>query len=49
MPSHLIVLKPFLNFAKGDVISNADQVREILGSDHRRSVLKIGPAVQAGG
>lgn len=45
---YLIVLKPFLHFTKGDVISDTDQVREILGSDHQKSVLKVGGTVQAG-
>lgn len=49
MATHLVVLKPFLQFVKGDVITNADQVRDILLSDHQKFVLKVGSTNKTGG
>ena len=47
MTVHLVVIRPFLQHSKGDVIVNADQIKTILASDHRTCVVKVGAAGQS--
>ena len=49
MAMQLVVLKPFLNFVKGDVIRDAEQIRAILLSEHRSFVTKVGSANEVKG
>lgn len=49
MMVHLIVIRPFLQYGKGDVIVHADQIHSILASDHRAFVVKVGASGQAEG
>ena len=41
MANHLVVLKQFLGYVRGDIIAGAEEIREILQSDHRKFVTKI--------
>jgi hypothetical protein len=44
MAIHLAVVKPFLTYRKGDVISDQDQIQGILASEHKAYVTKFNPA-----
>ena len=48
MTIHLVVIRPFLQHSKGDVIVNADEIQNILASDHKAFVVKVGAAGQEG-
>jgi hypothetical protein len=41
MTLHLVVMKPFLNFARGDIITEATQTKEILSTEYKKFVTKI--------
>jgi hypothetical protein len=41
MTNHLVVLKKFLNFVRGDIVTDAQRITEILQSEHRKFVNKI--------
>ena len=41
MIHHLVVAKPFLNFARGDIIFDAAKIGEILSSEHKKFVIKV--------
>jgi hypothetical protein len=41
MAQHLVVLRPFLNFVRGDLITDPMKVAEILESEHKRFVTKV--------
>lgn len=41
MATHLVVLKPFLNYIRGDIISDAKKVVEVLESEQKKFVTKI--------
>jgi hypothetical protein len=41
MANHLVVLKPFLNYVRGDMIADASKVREILSTEYKKFVTKI--------
>ena len=41
MTHQLIVTKPFLNFVRGDIISDIRQISEILSTEHKKFVTKV--------
>lgn len=41
MDIHLIVIKPFRNLVRGDVITDTAQIRQILGSEHAKYVVRV--------
>ena len=41
MVQHLVVLKPFLNFVRGDVIAEADKISKILDTEYRKFITKV--------
>ncbi len=41
MINYLVVTKPFLNFVRGDIISDAAKMGEILASEYRKFVTKV--------
>jgi hypothetical protein len=41
MTHHLVVAKPFLNFARGNIIFDAAKIAEILSSEHKKFVIKV--------
>jgi len=49
MTHHLVVLKPFLNFVRGDIIAEAAKVGEILSTEYKKFVTKVVPATTSKG
>ena len=45
---HLIVVKPFNGFARGDVITDAPEIADILESQHRSFVIRVARRVITG-
>lgn len=43
MIKHLVVLRPFFNFVRGDIIADAAKIREVLGTEYRKFVTKVAP------
>jgi hypothetical protein len=41
MTHHLVVIKPFLNFVRGDIVADATKVDEILACEYRKFVTKV--------
>ncbi len=41
MVQHLVVLKPFLDFVRGDVITEAEKIRQILDTEYRKFITKV--------
>jgi len=41
MEHHLVVIKPFLKFIRGDIISDATQIGEVMAGEYKRFVTKI--------
>jgi hypothetical protein len=39
---HLVVVKPFASFARGDIITDAARITAILNSEHARNVVRVG-------
>lgn len=49
MTHHLVVIKPFLNYVRGDVIADAAKVSEILSTEHKKYVTKVAMPVASKG
>ena len=41
MNTHLVVVRSFGGLARGDVVTDAVQIAEILSSEHARSVVRV--------
>ena len=41
MIKHLVVLRPFLDFVRGDIIADAGKITEILGTEYRKFITKV--------
>jgi hypothetical protein len=41
MTHHLVVTKPFLNFVRGDIISEATKISDILSTEYKKFVTKV--------
>jgi hypothetical protein len=41
MVHHLVVLKQFLGFVRGDIIADAAKIRELLESEYKRFVTRV--------
>ena len=41
MDFHLVVLKPFDGFARGDIISETARINEVLKGEHAASVVRV--------
>jgi len=39
---HLVVVKPFASFVRGDIITDAARIAAILNSEHARGVVRVG-------
>ena len=48
MNLHLVVVRAFGDLARGDIISDAVRVTEILKSEHARSVVRVVTPVNKG-
>jgi hypothetical protein len=44
MDSHLVVVRPFGDLTRGDIVTDAVRVTAILNSEHARSVVRVVPA-----
>ncbi len=49
MDIHLVVVKPFAGFARGDVISDATRMNEILKSERVSNVVRVMTAARKEG
>jgi hypothetical protein len=41
MKYHLVVVRRFLNYVRGDIISDAAKIAEIQSTEHRKFVMKV--------
>jgi hypothetical protein len=41
MIDYLVVIRPFLNFVRGDVIADVGKIGEIMAAEYKRFVIKI--------
>ena len=41
MTYHLVVTRPFLDFAPGDVIAETSMISQILSTEHKQFVMKV--------
>jgi hypothetical protein len=41
MIHYLVVLKPFLNFVRGDIIADAARIGEILDTEYKKFITKV--------
>jgi hypothetical protein len=37
----LVVVKPFAGLVRGDIVTDAERITEILNSEHARSVVRV--------
>jgi len=49
MIQHLVVLKPFLGFVRGDIISDAEKIHDVLTTEYKKFITKVAqPTVSKG-
>jgi hypothetical protein len=41
MTLHLVVIKPFLGFTRGDIIADVAKIQDIMSSDYKRCVRRV--------
>jgi hypothetical protein len=41
MTHHLVVTRPFLDFARGDIIADVAKISDILSNEHKKFVIKV--------
>ncbi len=41
MDTHLVVVKPFAGFARGDVVADIARINEILKGEHATAVVRV--------
>ena len=41
MEHHLVVIRPFLNFVRGDIITEVTKINEILAMEYKRFVTRV--------
>jgi hypothetical protein len=41
MDMHLVVVRPFGDLARGDIVADAIRIAEILNSEHARCVVRV--------
>jgi len=46
MDMHLVVVRPFGGFSRGDVITDAARITRILGSEQARYVVRVAAAAR---
>jgi len=46
---HLVVVKPFGLFARGDIVTDAAHITQILNGDHARFVVRVVTSVNKKG
>jgi hypothetical protein len=48
MDMHLVVVRPFGGHTRGDIITDAVRITQILNSEHARSVVRVAPTKSGG-
>lgn len=48
MEMHLVVVKPFGSFSRGDVITDPTRITSILSSEHARFVVRVAARMPGG-
>jgi hypothetical protein len=48
MDIHLVVVKPFGNFSRGDIVTDATRIAAILRSEYTRWVVRVARQVREG-
>lgn len=48
MQVHLVVIKPFASFSRGDIVTDAERVAEILKSEHAQRVVRVAAPANEG-
>lgn len=48
MEMHLVVVRPFSGFLRGDVITDPARITSILGSERARFVVRVGARMPGG-
>lgn len=46
---HLIVVRPFADLARGDIVTDTVRITEILSGEHARSVVRVVVLTKSGG
>jgi hypothetical protein len=41
MDMHLVVARPFGDFARGDIVTDPVRIEKILNSEHARSIVRV--------
>ena len=41
MNTHLVVVRPFGNLARGDIVTDTGRITQILNSEHARCVVRV--------
>lgn len=49
MTYYLVVTRPFLNFTRGDIITDSVRIAEIMSSEYRKFIVKAAPPNAAKG
>ncbi|MEJ0016755.1 MAG: hypothetical protein WDN25_09325 [Acetobacteraceae bacterium] len=49
MDTHLVVVRPFGGLIRGDIVTDAVRITEILNSEHAYSVVRVVTPVNRGG
>ncbi len=48
MEMHLVVVKPFSGFSRGDVITDVARIASIVASEHNRYVVRVAARMPGG-
>lgn len=49
MDTHLVVVKPFDGFARGDIITDVTRIAQVLAGEHAHAVVRVQPTQNKGG
>jgi hypothetical protein len=48
MQVHLVVIKPFASFSRGDIVTDPARIAEILKSEHTQRVVRVATPANEG-
>jgi hypothetical protein len=49
MNMHLVVVRPFEDLMRGDIVTDVERISQILNSEHERSVVRVVAPPNKGG
>ena len=49
MTYYLVVTRPFLNFTRGDIITDAEKIAQIMSAEYRKFIVRATPPGAAKG